>query len=107
MAITNAKHIIGEIKGVRCTVIETGVTVDRAAFLRQLLEFNNFDVIEDLVVSESGDSSYTIGVSDLVFNPVFAIYERRLRIPEGGYVTPGYWKQECIDCSPEYWMRRK
>lgn len=109
MAINNAKHIIGEIDGIRCTIIETGATLERAAFLRQLLEFNNLEVKELVVPSEvqNEEPKYTIGVTDLVFNPVFAIYECQIRIPEGGYVTPGYWKQECTECSPEYWIRRK
>jgi hypothetical protein len=108
MAISNVKHIIGEIDGIRCTIVEAGATLERAAFMRQLLEFNNFEVREMLVASEVPDfeSTYTIGVTDLVFNPVFAIYECLLKIPEGGYVTPGYWKQECTECKPEYWMRR-
>jgi len=46
-------------------------------------------------------------VTNLLFNPVFAIYERQLKNREGTFVTPGYWKQECIDCDPRYWMRRK
>ena len=109
MGINNAKHIVGEIDGVRCTIVETGATIDRAAFLNQLLEYNNYEVKELMVPSETTgeDPTYTIGVTDLVFNPVFAIYECLLRTPEGGYVTPGYWLQECVDCDPSYWMRRK
>ena len=109
MAINNAKHIVSEIDGIRCTIVESGVSLERAAFLRQLLEFNNFEVKEVRVPSEipEEDTKYTIGVTDLVFNPVFAVYECLLKTPEGGYVTPGYWNQECVDCRPEYWMRRK
>ena len=109
MAITNAKHVIGEIDGVRCTIIETGATLGRVAFLRQLLEFNNFEVKELLVPSENPneESKYTLGVTDLVFNPVFAVYECLLKVPEGGKITPGYWNQECTECRPEYWIRRK
>jgi hypothetical protein len=109
MALTNAKHIVGEIDGVRCTIVESGVTLERAAFLRQLLEFNGFNVKELKVPAEKeGDEAkYTIGVTDLIFNPVFAVYECLLKIPEGGYITPGYWNQECTECDPRYWMRRK
>jgi hypothetical protein len=109
MAITNAKHIVAEINGVRCTIIESNLDLDRSAFLRQLLEFNNFEVKEMEVATETEgeEKKYTLGVTDLVFNPVFAIYECLLKTPEGGYVTPGYWKQECIDCDPRYWIRRK
>jgi hypothetical protein len=109
MPLTNAKHIIGEIVGERCTIVETGASIERAAFLRDLLEFNNFEVRE---LIESGNNQgdepkYTIGVTDIVFNPVFAVYERQLKTREGGYVTPGYWNQECVNCDPRYWLRRK
>jgi hypothetical protein len=109
MGINNAKHIIGEIEGVRCSIVESGANIERAAFLRQLLEFNNFEVKELTAPSEieGGETTYTIGVTDLVFNPVFAVYDRSLKTPEGGYVTPGYWLQECIECDPMYWLRKK
>jgi hypothetical protein len=109
MAINNAKHIVSEIEGVRCTIIESGITLDRVAFLRDLLEFNNFEVKEISLPpdNEGEEPRYVIGVTDLVFNPVFAIYECQLKTREGEHVTPGYWKQECTDCDPRYWIRRK
>jgi len=109
MAINNAKHIIGEIDNVRCTIVETGATLERVAFLSDLLSFNNLEVKELKEISENPDqeSRFTIGVTDLLFNPVFAIYEKQLNNREGSFVTPGYWKEECIDCDPRYWMRRK
>ena len=109
MSLTNAKHIIAEIEGARCTVVEAGVSIDRAAFLRDLLEFNKFEVKELQEASETSgaEPKYTIGVTDLLFNPVFAVYECLLRTREGKYVTPGYWNQECIDCDNRYWLRRK
>jgi hypothetical protein len=109
MPLNNAKHIVSEIDGVRCTIVETGVTLDRAAFLRQLLAFNNYEVKEMQVPSEVQveEPKYTIGVTDLLFNPAFAVYECLLKTPEGKYVTPGYWRQECIECDPSYWIKRK
>lgn len=109
MAINNAKHIVGEIEGIRCTIIETGATLERCAFLSDLLSFNNFEVKEMKEPSDvqGEEIKYTIGVTDLIFNPVFAIYERQLKTREGAFVTPGYWKQECFECDPRYWMRRK
>jgi hypothetical protein len=94
MAINNAKHIVGEIDGVRCTIVESGITLDRLAFLTDLLQFNDFDVKEMKVPSEveGEEPKYTIGVTDLVFNPVFAIYERSLKTRDGKFVTPAYWK---------------
>jgi hypothetical protein len=109
MAINNAKHIIGEIDSVRCTIVESGASLERAAFLRQLLEYNNLEVKELKVNSElpGEEPKYTVGVTSLLFNPVFAIYECLIKRPEGGYVTPGYWKQECVECNPWYWIRKK
>lgn len=94
MALTNAKHIVGEIDGVRCTIVESGITLERAAFLTDLLQFNNYEVKEMLIPSdkEGEEPRYTIGVTDLVFNPVFAIYERQLNTREGKFVTPSFWK---------------
>jgi hypothetical protein len=109
MAINNAKHIVSEIDGIRCTIVETGATMERSAFLNDLLSANNLEVKEIQEPSETADSEpkYTIGVTDLLFNPVFAIYERQLKTREGSYVTPGYWNQECTDCDTMYWKRRK
>jgi hypothetical protein len=109
MALNNAKHIVSEIDGVRCTIIESGATLERAAFLNDLLTFNNLEVKElpETGNESGGEQKYTIGVTDLVFNPVFAVYERQLKTREGSFVTPGYWKQECIECDPRYWIKRK
>ena len=109
MAINNAKHIIGEINGIRCTIVESGATLERVAFLSDLLSFNNLEV-KDMPEPSDTDGTepeYTIGVTDLVFNPVFAIYEKQLRTREGSFVSPGYWKQECTNCDPRYWVRRR
>jgi hypothetical protein len=109
MALYNAKHIIGEIDGIRCTIIETGATLERIAFLSDLLSFNYLETKEMKEPSDTAgeEQKYTLGVTDLVFNPVFAVYERQLKNREGTFVTPGYWKEECTDCDPRYWMRRK
>ena len=95
MAINNAKHIVGEIDGVRCTIVESGITRQRLAFLTDLLQFNNLEVKKMLIPAEAEgeEPKYTVGVTDLVFNPVYAIYERLLKTSEGKYVTPEYWKK--------------
>jgi hypothetical protein len=109
MSLTNAKHVITEIDGVRCSVVETGATIDRAAFLRDLLEFNNLEVKElvEPLETEGTEQKYTVAVTDILFNPVFAVYECLLKTREGKHVTPGYWKQECVKCDNRYWIRRK
>jgi hypothetical protein len=108
MAIDNAKHIISEIDGVRCTIVESGASLERAAFLTDLLAYNNLEVKEMKEFSEvQGEQKFTIAVTDLIFNPVFAIYEKQMVTREGDLVTPGYWRQECIECNPYYWEKRK
>jgi hypothetical protein len=94
MSINNAKHIVSEIDGIRCTIVESGVAPERAAFLTDLLQFNNFEVKSKIInpEAEGEEPKYIIGVTDLVFNPVFAIYERSLKTVEGKIVTPAYWK---------------
>ena len=95
MSLNNAKHIIGEIDGIRCTIVESGITLDRVAFLTELLQLNNFEVKEMRIPSdvEGEEPKYILGVTDLIFNPVFAIYERSLKNREGKYVTPSYWNK--------------
>jgi hypothetical protein len=109
MAINNAKHIIGEIDGVRCTIIETGASSERTAFLTDLLSYNNLEVkiLQEQLKDPAEEPTFTIGVADVVFNHVFAIYERALKTPDGEFVTPAYWRQECTDCDPRYWLRKK
>jgi len=109
MGINSIKQNIGEIDGVRCAIVETGIPIERAAFLTGLLRFNDIEVKEMILPPENeGDEpKYTLGVPDITFNPVFAIYERKLRTTEGGYVTPGYWKQECTECDQMYWLKKK
>ncbi len=108
MAINNAKHIVSEINGVRCTIIESYATAARVAFLSDLLQFNKLEVAiaEEPSETPGEEPKYTIGVTDLIFNPVFAVYERQLKTRDGSIVSPGYWLQECTDCAPEYWLRR-
>jgi len=98
------KHIVEEISGVRCTIVEKSASANRLGFLKQLLEFNHFEVI---VSEEKGTDdaavNYTIGVTDLVFNPVIAVYEMSLITPNGEKVSPTYWNQQSDECNDAYW----
>jgi len=99
-----AKHIVEEINGTRCTVVEKGATADRVDFLKKLLEFNKFEVIvaTDAAV-EGSPALFTIGVTNLVFNPVIAVYELSLKTTDGKKVSPAYWNQYTTDSVDEYW----
>jgi hypothetical protein len=99
-----AKHIVEEIIGTRCSVVEKGATIERVDFLKMLLEFNNFEVlISEEAHDEGSPVTFTIGVTDLVFNPVIAVYEMSLKTPDGKKVSPAYWNQYTTESIDEYW----
>ena len=101
-----AKHIVDEIDGVRCTIVEKGATAQRVEFLKNLLTFNNFEVLssEDKSADETSLPTFTIGVTDLIFNPVIAVYQMKLKTPEGGSVSPAYWDQITDRAIDQYWL---
>jgi len=39
----------------------------------------------------------------MVFNPVIWIYDRKLMLPNGQYVTHEYWDNGEGDNKPQYW----
>ena len=103
-----AKHIVEEINGVRCTVVEKGATQKRVDFLKGLLEFNKFEVLvaEDKKETEDAPTLFSIGVTDIVFSPVIAVYEMSLKTPDGKRVSPAYWEQKTTEIIDEYWEFR-
>lgn len=109
MSLTKGKHIVQEIEGVLCTLIETGISEDRMNFLKTVLEHNQLEVkVEEAEGTEGAGKSFTIGVTDLVFNPVIAVYEKSLRRPDGKVVSPAYWNQETmVDHLPYFDYREK
>lgn len=104
-----AKHTVEEINGTRCTIVEKGVSKERCEFLKQLLEFNAFEVLvaEDKREAEDAPVTFTVGVTDIVFNPVIAIYEHGLKTPDGKFVSPEYWDQQTKDAIDQYWLTEK
>lgn len=107
MAI-NKNHEVGELAGTRCAIVEKGVTKDRAEFLKKILEFNHYTVILAPVVAKAVkpvaegetppavEEKFDLGVTDLKFNSINAIFGRWLFTPEDGghYVTWAYWLQK-------------
>lgn len=100
-----AKHIVEEINGIRCTLVEKGATPERVEFLKNLLEFNQFivQVAEDKKETEDAPTLFTLGVTDIVFSPVIAVYEMNLKTPDGKRVSPAYWEQKTTEIVDEYW----
>lgn len=111
MSLNKGKHLVQEIDGVHCTLVETGISSKRLDFLKTLLEFNNFKVksAED-VKEEAQTPTFTIGVTDLEFNPVIRVYEQSLKRQDGASekVSPAYWNQETeVDQLPYFDYREK
>jgi len=70
-----------------------------------LLVFNNLEVKvrEDAPAEGSDQVTFTLGVTDIIFNPVYAVYDRVLLRPDGPVVSPAYWRQQEGDTTGEYW----
>ena len=103
MALNKGKHIVEEIDGVRCSLVEKGVSPTRTEFLKKLLEINKYTV---KVAAEADAATFKIGVTDMLFNPVVDIYKRDLKSLSGKRVTPAYWLQESVkegEAEVNYW----
>jgi uncharacterized UPF0146 family protein len=107
--VLKAKHIVEEISRRRCTVVEKGIEKNRVDFLKELLQYNQFEVVTEEVAKteESTVQLFNIGVTDLVFNPVIAVYEMSMKTPKGEPVTAPYWNQESDESIKEYWLMAK
>jgi hypothetical protein len=104
MQLNFGKHKVEEINGVRCTVVEDNISQERANYLKDLLEFNKFEVhLAEKTVEENAPKTYILGVTDIVFNPVIAVYNRSLKTKSGNKVTPAVWNQQTDVCDPNYW----
>lgn len=114
MAI-NKNHEFEELDGVKCAVVEKNVTEERVAFLKDLLEYNKFTVV--VVPSPAPKAApapkpaegeavpppppeppkpttFTVGVTNVAFNAINAVYGRLLRTRDGRVVTAAYWQQK-------------
>lgn len=119
MAI-NKNHEFEELNGVKCAIVEKNASAERVAFLKQLLEFNKYTVVvvaspppkpalaaipkapggveantQTTMEAElpPPPETFTIGVTNVTFNPTNAIFGRLLRTKDGHVVTLAYWNQ--------------
>ncbi len=111
MAI-NQNHISEEINGVKCAIVEKNASAGRASFLKQLLSFNKYTVEiaatpppktavptvpkenEEVPSPALPPETFTVGVTDMMFNPINAIFGRLLHTQDGHVVTLAYWNQK-------------
>lgn len=121
MAI-NKNHEFEDLDGVKCAIVEKNASQERVDFLKDLLEFNNYTVIvvsspppkaapapKPAPVAEGetapppaveppppppAPTTFTIGVTDVRFNPTNAIFGRMLKTRERNIVTLAYWEEK-------------
>ncbi len=51
--------------------------------------------------------TYTVGVSDLTFSPINAVFNRELKTESGAVVTSAYWKQQEATPKVDEWYWQK
>jgi len=98
--------MFGSISDTRVTFVEKKISEERLEFLKKLLEFNGFEVLvqEEKRKNEEEPQLYTIGVTDMVFNPTVYVFQRRLKTLDGKHiVNQEYWNQISDDPKPQYW----
>ncbi|HLG38354.1 MAG TPA: hypothetical protein VI461_01760 [Chitinophagaceae bacterium] len=113
MAI-NKNHEFEELNGIKCAIVEKNASKERVEFLKQLLEFNRYTVVvvpsppakaapapqpaegetPPVVTSPPAPETFTVGVTNVAFNPTNAIFGRLLRTKDGHIVTLAYWEQK-------------
>lgn len=115
MGLTSGKRVIKEFNEVRCSLVEKGISMERVEYLKKLLEYNGFEVLfdedppkpPDVETGETPIVTYSIGVTDVTFNPVIKVYNRELKTLDGHKVTADYWNQKTQDTEPNYWDIQK
>ena len=120
MAI-NKNHEFEELDGIKCAIVEKNVSPQRVEFLKNLLQFNGYEVVVAAspapkaapapkpAAPANGEAqteqvappppppapeTFTVGVTDITFNPINAIFGRALHTPDKHVVTLAYWQQK-------------
>ncbi len=102
----DGKHTFGSIGDIRVSFVEKKISTARKNFLKKLLEHNGFEVvIEEEKRKEDDPPLFTVGVTDMTFNPVVWVYERKLKTFEGYKVTADYWNEVSKETAPQYWQK--
>jgi hypothetical protein len=106
MALNKGKHSVVEIEGVRCSLVETGLTESRALFLQGILRDNGYEMKMEKEKTKEGAELDTIalGVTDILFNPVIRVFMHKLMRKDGHLVTQAYWNQWPVNTDLPYWM---
>ncbi|OYU97404.1 MAG: hypothetical protein CFE21_03680 [Bacteroidetes bacterium B1(2017)] len=117
----NTNHTVEELAGQRCAIVEKNISLERANFLTGILSGNGYRVVcveaapakpakaaaapaegeeagatatATVTAEPTAATLFTLGVTDVLFNPINAVYGRLLRSSQGTKVTAAYWNQE-------------
>lgn len=114
MAI-NKNHEFEDLDGVKCAIVEKNASRSRVDFVKPLLELNGFTVVivaspppkaapaapaapvegaAETPAPPPPPETFTIGVTDVMFNVTNAVFGRLLKTPEGYVVSLKYWQQK-------------
>ena len=118
MAI-NKNHEFDELNGIKCAVVEKNASAERVAFIKPLLVLNKFTVVvvpspppkvaaapkpatdegaetttPPPVAEAAPPETFTVGVTNVSFNVINAIFGRLLKTKDNKIVTLAYWKQQ-------------
>lgn len=128
----NPNHAFEDLEDIKCAIVEKNCTPERVDFLKRILEFNGFTVVvvkspppkaaaAKPAPAASADApppapveaphpppeTFTVGVTDVTFSPINAVFNRELLTPAGEVVTSAYWKQ--LEAAPKkdewYWRK--
>ena len=129
----NPNHSFEDLNDIKCSIIEKNCVQKRVDFLKKLLEFNGLTVIvvdsppakpvkvipkTNEIESADADIStvsstveiiktFTVGVTDVTFNPTNAIYNREIKTFSGETVTPNFWFQKDMPKNEGNWYWKK
>lgn len=104
----NQNHTFEDLDGIKCCIVEKNASQNRVDYLKKILEFNHYTIVvvpspppktaapvaEGETTEPLPPSTFTIGVTDLTFNAVNAIWGRILKDPDGTVVTQEEWKNK-------------
>lgn len=111
----NKNHEFEELNGVKCAIVEKNVSQERTDFLNDLLKANDYTVViapspppkaaPTAAVPAEMDAltdttpplppaTFTVGVTDVTFNSINAIFGRLLKTRDRRVVTLAYWQQK-------------
>ena len=98
--LIKGKHIVEEINGTRCSVIDKTATLQMAGYAKKMLEPNGYTVLieenpKNPKAAEDALPTYKVGVTDIAFVLPVMLHIRKLIVPgTSKLLTQEMWRQE-------------